>query len=170
MSTLVDFLSPHLTLIAGVIVFLLFVTKIGLTIARRFSRFKGPARYSAKPLMTGAEQRMYGLLKKACPQYDIVPQVAMGALVKVASWQNKGKDGWKYRAAFAQKILDYVIYDPEQHRVVCVVELDDKTHDSRAAQARDGVKNDVLRQAGISLVRFDARAMPDIAEIRKRCL
>lgn len=58
----------------------------------------------------------------------------------------------------AQKHLDFVLCDPHSTRFVAAIELDDRSHDQPKRQRRDQFVNRVLSEAGIRLVRVQARS------------
>lgn len=120
----------------------------------------GGPRYRPIPIMTPNELEFFRRISKAVPEAFVFPQVAMSALIAPSH-----PDGKKRMAAFrkiSQKRVDWAIYTKDM-KLVCIVELDDQTHD---------LENDVLRDAmldsaGISTVRWDSRKKPPVGEIRK---
>lgn len=54
------------------------------------------------------------------------------------------------------KHIDFILIDPKTSKIVCAVELDDKSHNSRAAMKRDSFKDAVLQQCAIPLIRIRA--------------
>jgi hypothetical protein len=119
----------------------------------------------AKRLLTDNEHEFLERLRSALPEFRIWPQVAMGALVEV-TLPRSHPDFRDVRRQFAEKIVDYVVSKPPRLEVVAVVELDDKTHDP----TRDAKRDALLCSAGIRTVRFQSRAKPTAAEIRRRLL
>lgn len=59
--------------------------------------------------------------------------------------------------------LDFVIWDNER-KIIAAIELDDSTHDTIKAQARDAKKDAWLNQARIKLIRI--RSLQEISSIR----
>ena len=119
----------------------------------------------AKRLMTDNEVEFMERLRIALPEFQVSPQVAMGALVEV-TLPRSHPDFWAARREFAEKIVDYVVSSPGKFEVVAVVELDDKTHDS----AKDAQRDKLLSSLGYRTIRFQSRAKPTPAEIRSRLL
>ena len=120
-------------------------------------------RFQQKAMLTENEREFFGRLKRALPDFDVCPQVAMGALLDTGLPQTDPQH-LVCRRAFAQKIVDFVVY--RDGRVVAVIELDDRTHDPKKDAERDAM----LASAGISTIRFDSRAKPEPSEIRRRVL
>ncbi len=122
-------------------------------------RDHGP-KYRPVPIMTPNELEFFWRLSKAVPEAFVFPQVAMSALI-----QPSETNGKKRMAAFqkiAQKRVDWAIYTRDMV-LVCIVELDDRTHNPESDALRDAM----LDSAGISTVRWDARKKPAVGEIRK---
>jgi hypothetical protein len=116
----------------------------------------------SREIMTPNEKEFYARLKGALPAYDVVPQVAMSALLDV-SLPEMHPEYWKLRKEFSQKTVDYVVCRKGTMDVVAVVELDDRTHDTK--QDKDAARDAMLAQAGVQTIRWDSRAKPSPAEI-----
>lgn len=116
----------------------------------------------SRAIMTPNEKEFYARLKGALPSYDVVPQVAMSALLDV-SLPEMHPDYWKMRKEFSQKTVDYVVCRKGTMDVVAVVELDDRTHDVK--EEKDAARDAMLAKAGIRTIRWDSRAKPSPAAI-----
>lgn len=139
--------------IAGSILLLLLILALWLWLGRA----REPEQiYQAKQILTDNETEFYGRLLSALPDYTILSQVAMSALIEPVKCDPKEFMG--RRAKFSQKYVDFVICEPENLRVICIVELDDITHDEEKDAARDAMLND----AGYIVVRWHSRRKPDI--------
>jgi very-short-patch-repair endonuclease len=121
--------------------------------------------FRAKRILTENEEEFLSRLRRALPECEIWPQVAMGAIVEVTLPRNH-PDFWDVRRQFAEKIMDFVVSRRRSLQVVAVVELDDRTHDPKKDAKRDAP----LSAVGIRTVRFQSRAKPDRAEIRQQLL
>lgn len=121
--------------------------------------------YLRQPLMTATELKFFKRLIAAVPGLVVAPQVAMSGLVDIAAHQNRGRYRHLNRSAFAQKRVDFILIEPSSGAIVHVIELDDHTHDSAAAKAKDRERDSILAQCGYSVLRFDARAMPSEPEL-----
>lgn len=67
----------------------------------------------------------------------------------------------------SQKHFDFVVCDARTFQPRLVIELDDKSHQSPAAQKRDAVKNQVCARAGLSILRVTAGASYDAAGLAR---
>lgn len=120
---------------------------------------RGGYSYKAQRIMTGNELEFFRRLVRAVPGGFVFPQVAMSALIAPTATNQKTR-----LAAFrriAQKRVDYAIYT-EDMELLCVVELDDRTHNARKDAARDGI----LETAGVNTIRWHSKRKPGEAEIR----
>lgn len=125
-------------------------------------RDRGP-NYRPVPIMTPNELEFFWRISKAAPDAFVFPQVAMSALI--APNEPNGK---KRMAAFrkiSQKRVDWAIYTQDMV-LVCIVELDDRTHNLE----NDALRDAMLDSAGIPTVRWDSRKKPLVGEIRKTLL
>lgn len=120
-------------------------------------------RIKARSVMTPNEEEFFGRLKRALPDYDVLAQVAMGALLTTEVPEGD-PEFWEIRNQFSQKIVDYVVLKRGTSKVIAVIELDDRTHDPEKDAKRDAL----LAAAGIRTIRFESRAKPSEAEIRRR--
>ncbi|EHP44184.1 hypothetical protein OR16_04372 [Cupriavidus basilensis OR16] len=102
--------------------------------------------------MTERELQFFRVLREALPQAQVFSQVSMSAIVETRS---KGKEGQAARARFSQKYVDYVICSPNC-RVLYVIELDDRSHNSARAKKADATKDEILAKAGIPLRRYSS--------------
>jgi very-short-patch-repair endonuclease len=50
--------------------------------------------------------------------------------------------------------VDFVLLDANTQKIILVLELDDKSHDTEKAKERDAIKNEALRQSGIKYTRI----------------
>jgi len=118
-------------------------------------------RYEAKPLLTGNEHEFFGRLCRAHHDGYVFPQVAMSALLEPQAFTGASRRTAFYR--IAQKRVDYVICTRDL-QLLCVVELDDRTHDPRHDRQRAAL----LGRAGILTLRWDSRSKPTVQQIRDR--
>lgn len=148
--------DPVLVLICVVVLL------IGVLLVVWLLRDRGP-KYRPVPIMTPNELEFFWRISKAVPDAFVFPQVAMSALI--APNEANGK---KRMAAFrkiSQKRVDWAIYTKDMV-LVCIVELDDRTHNPE----NDALRDAMLDSAGIPTVRWDSRKKPLVGEIRKTLL
>ena len=73
------------------------------------------------------------------------------------------------RNRIAQLSIDFVFCAPDSTPIVAI-ELDDSSHERARNRDRDAKKDRACRDAGLRLVRWHVRAMPDVAAIRRAVL
>ncbi|MBI0438102.1 DUF2726 domain-containing protein [Dickeya dianthicola] len=84
-----------------------------------------------------------------------------------------GRDESEYRRFYAilnNMVLDYVLVSKETNKVVCVIELDDDTHQRPDRIERDKKLNKVLLLAKVNFLRVPVNNInvePEILEGRK---
>ncbi len=113
-------------------------------------------------VLTAVEQVLYRRLIEALPEYVILGQVSLRQVVDV---RGNPRD-WSLINRFDRLTLDFLVTSREFAPVVAI-ELDDSTHllpDRRDADAR---KNHALQSAGLPLIRWSVRSMPDAEAIRQ---
>ena len=116
-------------------------------------------KFKLKQIMTKNEIEFFQRLRKSLPEYEIFPQVAIGALLDPVS-ANKS-ELIKNRNRINQKRIDYAIYSKD-FELICIVELDDRTHDSKKDIERDRY----FRSAGVRTIRWQSNNKPSVDQIR----
>lgn len=125
-----------------------------------YLRFAAPGYLSRlkvrpKPLMTQAERRVCFMIERALPGARVHSQVSMGAIMNPAKGLTKS-EWWTTFNKFSSMRIDFVVEDPETGAVILLVELDDRTHNSRGDRDRD----ELTRHAGFQTVRIPAGRRP----------
>ena len=118
-------------------------------------------KYVRKPyIMTEAEAGFYKRLQKIVEgRYYVFPQVHLSSLAKNMTVGKYHKAGFQ---RINRRSVDYVLADIETLQAVYAVELDDPTHDTAKGKAVDALKNEILHQTGLPIVRFrNPQAMSD---------
>lgn len=127
-----------------------------------WERPKMPFKRSDGLLTKGERAFWYPLYYAVKGKYRIFPKVRLGDVVS-------GREGDETDRFWFQKIagyhLDFVLCDPETTRPVMVVELDDTSHRTEKAIRRDGLKDRVLGDAGIPILRVKAAEAYGPAEL-----
>lgn len=121
--------------------------------------------FEKRAVLTPNETEFFSRLRKAIPELDVYPQMAMSALIKPAVPESD-PNYWNYRKKFDRKVCDFVISKKGCHPaagVIVVVELDDKTHNKE----KDAWRDQILLSAGIRTIRYESKAKPTPAKIRK---
>lgn len=101
-------------------------------------------------LMTVTELKFYRELKKITDKLDMIifPQVDLERIVKVKN--NNKSDRQRIKA----RSIDFTIVENTKCRIICCIELDDKSHQTEKAQYADNLKNNIFKQINIPLYRF----------------
>lgn len=117
-----------------------------------------PLRYMQASILTKNEMEFYGRLRRALPELLVLPQMSMAAVIR------PNETGKRWGSAFARiaaKRIDFTICRADLS-VVCVIELDDRTHNKDKDAARDAM----LTSAGIATIRYESRQKPAEPKIR----
>jgi hypothetical protein len=120
-------------------------------------------RYGPRRLQTSNEEEFFGRLRRAVPELHVFPQVALSALVDAKGSSNR--DRLVAFRRISQKRVDWAVCGQDLG-VVCVVELDDATHEAR----RDAERDRILRSAGIPCIRWPSKGRPNTADVRSRIM
>jgi len=113
---------------------------------------------AAQRFLGEAESQLYYLLKSGLQDFEIFAGVSLGRVVGSAG---DGREQQLRR--LAQDQLDFVICDKSM-QVVAVVEVEAAAGAGAAGDQR--FKSDLLKQAGIRLVRINPAALPQREQIR----
>jgi len=117
-----------------------------------------------KRIMTSNEIEFLHRLTGALPGFYVFPQVAMGAIIK-PDVKGDNREYFRLRGKFSQKIIDYIVCDKEM-KIIAIVELDDKTHNSK----RDKIRDDMVGSAGYRCIRWNSKNKPNEKIIKKTIL
>lgn len=117
--------------------------------------------YAKKPL-SQPEQILYFRLVQALPDHIILAQVQLSRLLGVKNGSNY--QAWLNR--INRMSVDFVVCNKDSS-IVAVIELDDATHQSEDRQTADAKKDKALESAGVHVVRWQAKAVPDLATIQR---
>ena len=117
--------------------------------------------YARKPL-TQPEQTLYFRLVQALPDHIILAQVQLSRLLGV----KKGNSYQAWLNRINRMSADFVVCNKDSS-IVAVIELDDATHQRKDRQTADAKKDKALGSAAIRVVRWQAKAIPDLATIQE---
>lgn len=148
--------------LAAVILFAIIVAFIALK--RRPAANTGDASwpfYAKKPL-SQPEQVLYHRLVAAMPERIVLAQVQLSQMLGV----KKGFNFHEWNNRINRMSVDFLVCLKDS-TIVAAVELDDKTHERASRVAADAKKEKALSAAGILLVRWNVRALPDEGAIRQ---
>lgn len=108
--------------------------------------------YYAVNILTKNEYSFYMKLRsKINKDLLVFPKVRMEDIVNVnKNFDNSNKT--RHRNYIKSRHLDFIIADKDL-RILCAVELDDSSHFSKEAKVTDKLKNNILKDAQIPLLR-----------------
>jgi hypothetical protein len=109
--------------------------------------------------MTNNELEFFHRIRRAALDGYVFPQVAMSGLIEPA-----GVGSESYQTSFrriSQKRVDYVVFDASM-KLLAVIELDDRTHDSK----KDAVRDAHFLSAGIQTLRYESKSKPNETKIQ----
>ncbi len=121
-------------------------------------------KYIAKEyIMTRTERKFYIELKKITDELDmtIFPQVDLERIIKVID------NNYRDRNRIKSRNIDYTIVKNTSYKILCCIELDDYTHNTKKAQKADEFKNELFEKVGIPLHRIEVSNNYDKEEIKK---
>ncbi len=121
-------------------------------------------KYIAKEyIMTRTERKFYIELKKITDELDITifPQVDLERIIKVID------NNYRDRNRIKSRNIDYTIVKNTNYKILCCIELDDYTHNTRKAQKADNFKNELFEKVKIPLHRIKVNSYYDTEEIKK---
>ena len=121
--------------------------------------------FYAKKLLSQPEQILYYRLVQALPDHIILAQVQLSRLLGV----KKGNNYQTWSNRINRMSVDFVVCNKDSS-IVAVIELDDATHEREDRQAADDKKDKALGAAGVQIVRWQAKTVPDLSNIRKHFL
>jgi hypothetical protein len=130
--------------------------------SRRDARERSPVYEPRRYLLSRGEHAFYQALQGAVASLYVV-----NMKVRLADLVNCREDRWQegFGRLIARQHLDFVLLDPRTTRIVAAVELDDRSHDLPHRVRRDRFVERALADAGVPLVRFQARPRYDASAI-----
>jgi len=111
-------------------------------------------------LLTDRERALYQRLVQTLPGHIVLSQVQ---LLQVLNFQ-RGRRSQAILNRISQLSLDFLILNPDTS-IVAAVELDDATHERENRRQADARKSHALQSAGVALIRWSAKSLPDAAAI-----
>jgi Protein of unknown function (DUF2726) len=116
--------------------------------------------YSKRPL-SQVEQVLYHRLVAALPEHIVLAQVPLSRVIGVK--KGFSARGWLNR--INRMSFDFVVCLKDS-TVMAAIELDDRSHESADRVQADVKKSRAASSAGIRLVRWNVKGLPDPDDIR----
>jgi len=117
--------------------------------------------FYARRLLSNPEQILYYRLVKALPEYIVFAQVQVSRVLGV----KKGSNFHRWNNRINRLSYDFVVCTTDG-RVVATIELDDSSHKAVSRTATDPKKDRATAAAGVRLIRWGVKALPDENVIR----
>ena len=123
---------------------------------------------SANALFSAAERSFLGVLDRAVgPDYRVFGKVRVADVAAVKpGLSNSARQVALNRVA--AKHFDFVVCRAADLSLICAVELNDKSHSSRRAQARDHFVAQVCRTVGLPLLTVQAQRSYSVQDIQSQ--
>ena len=117
-------------------------------------------------LFTKAEINFLRTLEKVVtnPNVAIFGKVRIADIITPQKTANKEK-WWRLFNKISSKHVDYVLCDKKDYSVICVIELNDSSHNTAKAKERDAFVRKAYQSAGIELVEIKAHRYYDVDQI-----
>jgi hypothetical protein len=150
------------TIIVAVIVAAIFSVFLKRGVASNKLRYK-----KLDALFSPAERSFFGVLNQAVGEHTLI-----FGKVRVADviTPQKGMSRSEWQISFnkiSAKHFDYLLCDKKDLSVLCVIELNDKSHNSKKRQERDAFLVSACESADLKLVQITAKATYRITEIQQ---
>jgi len=149
-----------------VIIFLI-VFVLALIVGRLFKKTQRPLTgqhiwpYYVKRPMGAAEQVLYFRLTHALPEHIVLAQVNMARVLNV----KPSEDFHEWNNRINRLSFDFVVCNKD-FSVVAAIELDDASQHHFYQQDADAKKNKICKDAGLRLIRWHIKLLPDEAAIQ----
>jgi len=145
------------------IILVIFALAILLALKRR-GLFSGDAAewpfYAKRPL-SSPEQILYYRLVSSLPNNIVLAQVQVARVLGV----KKGFNFHEWNNRINRLSYDFVVCSKDS-TVLAAIELDDKTHEATSRAATDIKKGRATTAAGLQLIRWHVKSLPDQAAIQ----
>jgi hypothetical protein len=144
-------------LVVLVVVAMAFLRNRGILGADR----SGPWPYYTRRPLSQPEQMLYHRLVKALPDHIVLAQVQVSRILGV----KKGANFHEWNNRINRLTYDFVICGKDS-KVLAAIELDDSSHSAATRVEADTKKERASAAAGVPLLRWNVKSMPDPDAIR----
>lgn len=118
-------------------------------------------------LLSVAERNFYDVLKPVANEHnaEVFIKVRLEDLLTIPSYT---RNMLKWRGYVRSRHIDFVLCDRDRIKPLCVIELDDASHDTQYAKRIDAMKTQILDAAGLPLIRIRASYSYDPDSLTKK--
>jgi hypothetical protein len=116
-------------------------------------------------ILSEPERALYQRLVQSLPDHVVLAQVQ---LLQVLNFK-RGRRTQSVFNRICRLSLDFLIVSPDTHPIAAI-ELDDATHEREDRRWADARKAHALQSAGVPLIRWNAKNLPDTPTIRAALL
>lgn len=102
--------------------------------------------YELKPIMSDYERKFYNILKDLDNDYVVVPQLNLASVVK------KINNNRYYTELFRN--VDFAIFSKDYTKLLLLIEINDKTHNTRKRKDRDLKVQKICNDINVKLIKF----------------
>ena len=150
------------------IVVLVVVVAVAVVLKTRSREAEAYPYIVTRALFSPAERSFLGILEHAIgPEYRVFGKVRVADIVE----PQRGLDRSHRQAAFnrtAAKHFDFVLCAQTDLSVVCVIELDDRSHQAQRRQERDAFLAGLCAAISLPLVRISVQRTYSVPEVRAK--
>jgi hypothetical protein len=157
--------NNHLEILfIALLLFLVYLILMAITIKSKSNSFNYKKQGA---LFTKAEINFLRSLEK----YIVNTNVAIFGKVRIADIitpkgvANNSKRWWQLFVKISSKHVDYVLCDKSDYSVICVIELNDRSHNTAKAKLRDDFVRKAYRSADIKLIEITASRRYDFNKV-----
>jgi very-short-patch-repair endonuclease len=148
--------------LSGLIVLLLILGVLAALLKKRPKRLGDAWPLEVRStVLSQPEQVLYRRLVQALPQNLVFAQVQLSRFLQV----RRGVPRLTWLNRINQMSADFLVLNPDTS-VVAAIELDDASHDRSRRRDTDARKAHALQSAGVRLIRWHVKSLPDDVAIR----
>ncbi len=165
MGSTLETINPSILIVIAVVIFVLILWSLFNTDSKPKKESVDDMKvwpYVVRELMTAPERELYRRLQQALPDYLIFSQVQLSRIIDVAP--EAQKQAWLNR--INRMSVDFVICATDGSKILAAIELDDSSHDQAERIKADSKKDKALRSAGVPIIRWPVKGMPQPQQLR----
>lgn len=165
MGSTLETINPSILIVIAVVIFVLILWSLFNTDSKPKKESVDDMKvwpYVVRELMTAPERELYRRLQQALPDYLIFSQVQLSRIIDVAP--EAQKQAWLNR--INRMSVDFVICATDGAKILAAIELDDSSHDQAERIKADSKKDKALRSAGVPIIRWPVKGMPQPQQLR----